>query len=362
MGRLAGAKIFRDQKPLEIEYGPALLALEIAYETHGTLSALKDNAILLCPAFSAHSHVRSHAENPAPGWWEEMVGPGRAFDTNEHFVIGVSLLGSCYGTTGPLSIDPRTQKPYAEAFPAVTTRDMVNAHVRLLDHLGIERLYAAAGGSLGGMEVIELAVTHPERVARAIAVSGTDRTRPYTAAIRHIGRRAIMLDPRFMGGAYGDQPPVDGLRLARELGTLFYRSREEFNERFHHTPIRHPSRSGLTFDVQSYLDHQGKKVVEHFDVNSYLTLSLAMDLHDVGRGHASLADAYACVQASCLVVGVKEDRLIPIDEQAAVHAGLRAAGKSSTWRELSSPIGHDAFLVETEAATAMLREFFAKAV
>lgn len=357
MPRLPGAVLHSEAAPFELEFGGRLEALEIAYEAHGTLAAKRDNAILICPAFSAHAHVRSHAGDFTPGWWEHMVGPGAAFDTERFFVICASLIGSCYGTTGPLSIEPSRGAPYAGAFPVVTTRDMVAAHLRLVDHFGIETLHAVAGGSLGGMQALELGLRHPGRVRRVISVSGTDYTRPYTAAIRHIGRRAIMLDPRYQNGFYGDEPPVDGLRLARELGTLYYRSREEFNERFKRQPIRPPSRDGLTFDVQSYLDYQGRKVLSTFDVNAYLTLSLAMDLHDCSRGFASREAAFANATAEFLIVGVKEDRLIPVDEQREVYDQLIAARRRAEWWELSSPIGHDAFLVETAAITPEFKRF-----
>lgn len=357
MTRRPGAKIYRHTEPFRLEYGDTLHGIEIAYETYGRLNDEKSNAILVCPAFSAHSHVRSHADDPSAGWWEQMVGPGCAFDSDRWFVVCASLLGSCYGTTGPTSIAPDSGLPYAGKFPSVCVRDMVNAHLCLADHLGIKKFHAVAGGSLGAMQAVELGIHHPTRIDRVIAVSGTDRTRPYTAAIRHIGRRAIMLDPRYKHGAYGAEPPVDGIRLARELGTLFYRSREEFNERFEWPPIHTPRREGVTFDVQSYLDHQGKKVVEHFDANAYLTLSLAMDLHDVTRGYASVEAAYAHACGRFLIVGVPEDRLIPVDEQRGIHDSLIAAGKNSTWHNLTSPIGHDAFLVEVELLTPLFTDF-----
>ncbi|MEM8959895.1 MAG: homoserine O-acetyltransferase [Acidobacteriota bacterium] len=348
---------YSDDRPYELEMAPPLPRLDIAYETWGRLSATRDNAVLICPAFSAHCHAASSEKDPAPGWWEGMIGPGAVFDTDHFFVICPSLIGGSFGTTGPLSIDPTTGAPYRGRFPIITVRDIVGGHIRLLDHLGIDQVHTAAGGSLGAMETVELAIRHPGRARRIIAASGTDATRPYTAAIRHLGRRAITLDPAWQGGEYETSGPRDGLRLARELGTLFYRSQGEFNKRFPWTPIHPPSRNGITFDVQSYLDHQGKKAADRFDANSYLTLSLAMDLHDVWRGHADKATALAPVDAEFLVIGVNQDRLIAVDEQEGTHLQLVEAGKTSTYRVIDSPIGHDAFLVEFDTMSEIIRPF-----
>ncbi len=334
-----------------------LPSIEIEYETWGTLSAARDNVILICPAFSAHPHANSGLHDPRPGWWEGTVGPGCAFDTDHFFMICPALLGGSYGTTGPKSVHPGTGEAYRGGFPVVDVRDIVKVHVRLLDRLGIDRLYAAAGGSLGGMETLELAVRHPGRVERAVSISGTDATRPFTAAIRHLGRRAVMFDPAYKDGYYEGTGPDDGLRLAREIGTLFYRSREEFNERFPWEPIATPSRDGATFEVQSYLRHQGSKIIGSFDVNSFLTLSLAMDLHNVWRGFESHAAALAPVDAEFLIAGVEQDPLIPIDEQRGTHEILAEHGKKSRWLPLSSSIGHDAFLVEIDRMNRILRDY-----
>lgn len=353
----SGAEKIADRTPLELEFGAVLPEIEIEYETWGSLSANKDNAVLVCPAFSAHSHANSSPRDPRPGWWEGMIGPGLAFDSDRFFVICPALLGGSYGTTGPLSTDPTTGEPYRGRFPVISVRDIVQVHIRLLDLLGIDRLFAVGGGSLGGMETLELAIRHPGRARRVFSISGTGATRPYTAAIRHISRRAIMLDPAYKSGQYEGTGPDDGLRLAREIGTLFYRSREEFNDRFPWTPIAQPTREGITFDVQSYLDHQGSKIIGSFDVNSFLTLSLAMDLHDVFRGFDSPEAALEPVDSQLLISGVKEDRLIPIDEPKAVHEALVASGKKSEWLPLSSRIGHDAFLAEIDTMTQIVRDF-----
>jgi homoserine O-acetyltransferase len=354
---LAGREQVLDRTPLALEFGSVLPEIEIEYETWGRLSPLRDNAVLVCPAFSAHSHANSSRADPRPGWWEGMIGPGLAFDTERYYVICASLLGGSYGTTGPKSVDPSSGEAYRGRFPVISVQDIVRVHVRLLDHLGIERLYAAAGGSLGGMETLELAIRHPGRAERVFSISGTAATRPYTAALRHISRRAILLDPAYRNGEYEGNGPEEGLCLAREIGTLFYRSREEFNDRFPWSPIHPPSLAGITFDVQSYLDHQGSKIIGSFDVNSFLTLSLAMDLHDVFRGFESVEAALAPVDAIFLISGVEQDRLIPIDEQRDMYEALARHGKKSSWLPLSSRIGHDAFLADIGVMTQVMRSF-----
>ncbi len=348
---------FTLERRMTLEMGGVLPRVGVVYETWGTMSPDRDNVILICPAFSAHSHANSSPRDPSPGWWEGMIGPGKAFDTDRFFMVCSSLIGGSFGTTGPPSINPETGKPYANHFPVVTIRDIVEVQVKLLDHLGIDRLYAAAGGSLGAMETLELGVRHPGRCQRIIAIAGTDFTRPYTAAVRHIGRRALMLDPAYNGGDCEGGAPTEGLRLAREIGTLFYRSREEFNRRFAHTPINPPSREGISFDVQSYLDHQGQKAVGRFDVHGYMTLSLAMDLQDVWRGFESRSAALATCDATFYIVAVEEDRLIGSDEQEALHRTLIEHGVDSHWMPISSLVGHDAFLVEIERMNELIKPF-----
>jgi homoserine O-acetyltransferase/O-succinyltransferase len=357
----AAAKVFRDGREFPLEFGGSLPELTVAYETWGELNSSRDNAVLICPAFSAHSHARSHADDPNPGWWEEMIGANRGLDPERFFIICPSLLGSCYGTTGPLSQNPKTGEPYQGDFPEVSIKDITNAHVRLLDGLGISTLYGSVGGSMGGMQTLELAVSHPERVRRVASFSATTHTRAFTSMIRHVGRRAILMDPDFQGGFYGQRPPEKGLRLAREIGTIFYRSREEFNRRFSCRPVdpnRPPKLTENSFDFQNYLDHQAQKIVPIFDVNSYLRLSFAMDLHDLSHGHASLEAALDRIEAELLIVGVTQDRLIPIDEQLDLRDRLLAAGKTVHWREISSEVGHDAFLKEFDALGVLMREFF----
>ncbi|MEM7585939.1 MAG: homoserine O-acetyltransferase [Acidobacteriota bacterium] len=344
-----------DETPFELEYGEVLPRLEICYESWGELSAERDNAILLCPSFSGHSHASSHTDDPTPGWWEGLIGPGLAFDTDRNFVLCPSLLGGACGTTGPVSIDPSTGLAYGDSFPTISVHDIVNVHVRLLDLLKIDHLFAVAGGSLGAMQSLELAMRHPGRVGRVLAFAGTDRTRPYTAGIHHIGRRAIQL-----GRRCGDDESIDeGLRLAREIGTLFYRSRTEFNQRFSWNPSRKPDRERSVFEVESYLEHQGYKAVGKFNLDAYLILSMAMDLHDVWKGSPSSEETLEDVSAEFLNVSAEEDHLIPTDEQLEFHQRLDAAGKRSHWCSLPSIVGHDSFLVEKEKVSELVEEFFA---
>ncbi|MEM8997035.1 MAG: homoserine O-acetyltransferase [Acidobacteriota bacterium] len=354
MNRPIGARLFIDENPLELEYGGHFPRLEIAYETWGRLSQRRDNAILVAPAFSGHSHAAAHDGDPSPGWWEGMIGPKLAFDTDKYFVICSSLLGASFGTTGPRTLDPDGQA-WGHRFPVVSIQDISDVQMRLVDHLGIERLHAVAGGSMGGMISLDLGIRYPERVERVLSASATDRTRPYTAAIRHLGRRAIMLDP-----GYGTPDgPSSGLALAREIGTLFYRSRDEFNQRFRWQPLQTPQFGEVTFDVQSYLRHQGTKILGSFDANAYMTLSMAMDLHDIWRNFPSREAALEPVEAEFLIIGVDADRLIPIDEQEWLHHALLTAGKRSHWRPISSHIGHDTFLVDLDHMTKLTRELLA---
>lgn len=360
MAIASGAQTIQLADPLKLEFGGALQDVAIAYETWGKPSADRTNTIVLIPAFSAGSHAAATKSNHSPGWWDALIGPGRALDTNEFHVICPSILGSCYGTTGPSELNPATGQCWGPDFPIITVRDMVAAHGKLLDALGINEIHCVVGGSLGGMQSLQFAIQFPSRAAKAISISATDRTRPYTAAIRHLGRQAITSDPLWNGGRYGDEPPIHGLRLAREVGTLFYRSREEFNERFEWDPINTPVHGGIVFDVENYLAHQGKKVVQHFDANSYVALSMAMDLHDIGRGFPSIEAAVDGTQSEFLIAGVTEDRLIPCDEQRDLYGLLVLQGINARWEELSSPVGHDTFLVDMDLIAALLTPFLAQ--
>ena len=352
-----GAQRVKIPGPFQLDWGGHLSELEIEFETWGQLSPEGDNAILICPAFSAHSHARSHPRDPSRGWWEEMIGPGLALDPERFFILCPSLLGGSHGTTGPRSLNPETGRPFGGTFPVISIRDMAAVHRKLLDSLGLNRVHALVGGSMGAMEAMEISMQDPGRAARVIAFSGTARTMPFTAAIRYVGRLAILSDPAFDPTDEIPDLPERGLTLARQIGSIFYRSRQDFNTRFSCQPIADPAIDALFFDFHNYLDHQGRKIVGHFDPNAYLRLSLSMDLHDLGRGHSSMDAALQSIESEYLVIGVPQDPLIPIDEQLSFHRDLVRLGKKSTWVEFSSPFGHDAFLKEFEWQRRQFRAF-----
>lgn len=347
------AAVLRDDRPLELEFGGTIPHLEIAWESWGE----GEDVVVVCPAFSANCHARSSKNDPSPGWWEAMIGPGLGLDTDRFRVVCASLLGSSWGTTGPTAPREPGGAPWAGDFPVISIRDIADVHVRLWDALGIDRVHAVVGASMGAMHGLEVALRHPDRVDAVIALSTTPRTRPGTTAIRHVGRRAIMMDPAYRGGHYDPPGPVDGLRLAREIGTVFYRSKKEIDDRFDQAPIHPPTPGGITFDVQSYLDHQGRKALGIFDANCYLRLSLAMDLHDLSRDFDSLDESLRRANARFLLGGVLEDRLIDISEQRELAAAIKRTGHEMEWIEISSPVGHDAFLVEMDVLIPKFRRF-----
>ncbi len=348
------------REPLVLESGASLAPLTLAYEMYGELNATRSNAILIMHALSGDAHVagRHQPADRKPGWWDTMVGPGRAFDTEHYCVLCVNVPGGCRGSTGPASIDPRTGTRYNLHFPVITIGDMVNAQVRLLDHLGIEQVVAAVGGSMGGMQVLQLAVAHPDRVRLAIPLATTARSSAQAIAFSAIGRRAIMSDPRWRGGDYPlDDPPADGLATARMVGHMTYLSDERLAWRFDRR-LQHRTRLSFTleheFAVESYLEYQGRSFVERFDANSYLYITKAMDYFDLTSHAPSLADVFRRTRAEFLVASFSSDWLYPPAESEAVVDALRAAGRPVEYHALSSPLGHDAFLLESELLTPLI--------
>jgi homoserine O-acetyltransferase/O-succinyltransferase len=347
----------RGEFPLAL--GGVLHDVRIRWEEWGRREGSGNNTIFVFPALSAHSHLRSHSEDQTEGWWEAMVGPGRAFDTDRWHVLCASLIGSPYGSTSPLSIDPRTGKKYGPTFPAITPSDLARGHKKLMEALGLERVRAVVGASLGGMQALQFAADYPEAVDRFLVLSTTARTAPHTVALRRIGRQAILLDPEYRGGWYEDgKGPRGGLKLAREIGTILYRSRDEFNARFSHTPIGGFSPADKTFEVESYLAAHGERFAPKFDANCYLLLSKCMDLMDLGFGQPSLESGILRIKAKGLIIGVDRDALTPIDEQKRLAEILAAARRDVRFEALSSPFGHDAFLKEFDWQTPRFREFF----
>ncbi|HYC76382.1 MAG TPA: homoserine O-acetyltransferase [Planctomycetota bacterium] len=346
---MAAPQFLELKREFPLVLGGSLAEVVVRYEEFGRPRGDGRDTLVVFPALSAHSHLRSTAEDPVEGWWEEMVGPGRTFDTERWHIVCASLLGSCYGTTGGLSTDPRTGRPYGRDFPQITPSDQVHVHAALLDALGLKRVHAAIGASLGGMQVLQFAAEYPDRLDRFIAISMTAKTTPHTVALRRIGRLAILNDPAYMDGRYEPgRGPVSGIKLAREIGTILYRSRDEFNQRFSWDPIGPLGPAAKAFEVEQYLAAQADRFATRFDPNCYLTLSRCMDLMDLGQGCRSLKEGVLRIKARGLIVGVDRDALIPIDEQEAVFKTLRAAERDVRFERLSSVFGHDAFLKEFE--------------
>jgi homoserine O-acetyltransferase len=344
------------EEPLALEAGGALggagAALSVAYESWGQLNERRDNAVLVLHALTGDSHVAGPRGEGhlTPGWWDGLVGPGRALDTSRFFVVAPNVLGGCQGTTGPSSL-AADGRPYGSRFPTVTVRDQVSVEHAFADQLGIERFFAVIGGSMGGMRALEWAIMSPERVGRLILLSTGPAATAEQIALCSIQAHAIMLDPRFHGGNYYDEAPGQGpwrgMGIARRVAQLSYRTREEFLERFGRDvqPGEDPMRGGR-FSAEGYLDYQAKKLAWRFDANTYLALSRSMDLHDVGRGRGGIQSALGLVMAPTLVLGFSTDRLYAIDEQRLLTSEIRGAERLV---ELASFLGHDAFLLEITA-------------
>lgn len=353
--------------PFRLDCGAALGAVTVAYETWGTLAPARDNAVLVLHALTGGAHAGAHpeTETPAPEpWWGDLIGPGRAIDTDRYFVLCPNILGGCYGSTGPLSLDPATGAPYRMAFPTVTVRDMVRAQAALLDHFGIRRLHAVIGGSLGGMQALQWGVTYPERAGAVVAIGASGRFHAQGIAYNEVGRRAIMADPKWRGGDYDPaDPPRDGFAIARMVGMITYQCDEGMQARFGRRPATRPSRYaafGGKFDVEGYLHYQGDSIVRRFDPNAYLYLTRAMDLFDLTNGEPSYTAALRRLTMPLLMVGISSDILFPPGHVRAVAEEVRALGGEADYWELVSPDGHDAFLKEFEAMTPVLRRFLAR--
>lgn len=351
-------------EPLPLECGRTLAPVTLCYEAFGELNETRDNAILVCHALTGDSHVagRYEATDPKPGWWDEAVGPGKALDTNRYYVICSNVLGGCQGSTGPWETNPVTGQPYGADFPIITPRDMVRAQARLLDKLGIQQLVAVVGGSLGAMQTLEWAATYPDRVRGIIPIGGAGRFHPQGIAFNEVQRQAILNDPDFRGGHYYGTPgPVKGLATARMLGMITYRSDESMWHQFGREVRGEGDALGRGFDIayqiESYLHHQGSALVKRFDANSYLYLSRAMDLMDLGRGRESYEAAHALIKAKVLSIGIRSDLLFPPYLQQETTALVRAAGGEATYLEMDSPWGHDAFLVDFHLIAEPIRNF-----
>ncbi|MGI6656437.1 MAG: homoserine O-acetyltransferase MetX [Desulfobulbus sp.] len=348
---------------MQLECGASLGPITLAYETLGELNADRSNAILILHACSGDSHVAGylHESDTRPGWWDNMVGPGKAVDTNRYFVICSNILGGCAGSTGPSSINPATGKPYGTTFPMVTIRDMVQAQRELVrHHLGIPRLLSLIGGSVGGMQVLRWCVDYPEMVVSAVPLATTSRHSAQAIAFNEVARQAIMADPAWNNGDYYDQPgPAHGLAVARMIGHVTYLSDESMREKFG----RHLHRDALSFDftgdfqVESYLHHQGRKFVDRFDANSLLYITKAADYFDLERKGGNLLVNEALAGIRFLVISFTSDWLYPTYQSRHIVSALKKNGCDISFCEIEARWGHDAFLLPNDRLDGLVRGF-----
>lgn len=364
-GKLSGAvKVVTLPGPFSMYRGDKLPQVSIAYETWGRLNASKDNAILLFTGLSPGPHAASSAEDQSPGWWEYMIGPGKPIDTNRFFVICINSLGSCFGSTGPSSIDPRYGRPYRLDFPELSVEDIAVAGREAIRVLGIFKVHAVVGASLGGMSALTYAVLYPEEVKNLVAISAAANAAPFAIAVRSLQREIIRSDPAWKTGMYeNNEGPREGIRLARKLGLISYRSAEEWSTRFGRDRVTNPAKEkdpfGVEFQIESYLEANAEKFVGEFDANSYLYLSRAMDLFDVAEHWGSVEQAFGRIQAErALVMGVETDFLFPPRQQTEIANGLRNTNCKVDFTILSSIQGHDSFLVDKERFGPVLQKFF----
>lgn len=341
-----------------IEFGP----ITVAYETYGKLNPTKDNVILVHHALSGDAHAAGyHSENDKkPGWWDDMIGPEKAFDTEKYFIVCSNFLGGCKGTTGPSSINPLTGKPYALDFPVITVEDMVKVQKKLIDYLGITKL-SVAGGSMGGMQAMEWVIQYPEMVKSAIVIASTSRLSAQGIAFNEVGRNAIVSDPNWnKGDYYGSEPPAQGLSIARMIGHITYLSEESMHDKFGRK-LQDKQQLDFTFDVnfqvESYLRYQGMSFVDRFDANSYLYITKAMDYFDVQGKYGCLARAFKNSMAKFLVISFSSDWLFPPEQSKDIVRSLMNIGKEVTYCNIKSPYGHDAFLLESEQQMKIIKSF-----
>eukprot|EP01134_Creolimax_fragrantissima_P006733 CFRG6733T1 len=363
-----GTMFWTNPNRFETELGGQLDDVVVGYESWGELNKDRTNAILLCTGLSSHSHAASSERSSKPGWWERFIGPGKALDTNKFFVVCTNVLGSCYGSTGPSSINPNTGKHYATEFPAITVSDMVRLQMDMLEHnFGITSLHAAVGSSLGGMQSLAVAADFgEERVRRVISISACARSHPTSIAIRYAQRRCIVTDPNWMKGHFYDKAeyPLVGMKTARIMGTISYRSGPEWLKRFKNERVNedrhfgdvHSSGFGPDYQIEAYLSHQSEGFATVYDPNSILYISKAMDNFDLGRGYDSLQTGLGRIKVPTLVLGVQSDILFPVFQQKEVAALLRESGNEHvTYYELDAIYGHDTFLLDVKNVGAAVK-------
>ncbi|MFW6092542.1 MAG: homoserine O-acetyltransferase MetX [Pseudomonadota bacterium] len=336
----------------------------LAYETWGELAAARDNAVLVFTGLSPSAHAASSPRDRRTGWWEDMIGPGKPIDTNRYFVVCVNSLGSCFGSTGPASVNPDTGRRYRLEFPVLHVEDIANGGAVVLDHLGIERLHTVLGASMGGMTALAFALLHPGRARALVTISSAARSLPFSIAVRSLQREIIRKDPTWLEGNYPDDTePVTGMRLARKLGMISYRSADEWAERFGRERATDRGDNGeafgIDFEVEAYLEANARKFVGTFDANCYLYLSRAMDLFDLADHGGSLDEAFARVTVErALVLGVESDFLFPIEQQEELATGLNEHVDEVIFHRLPSIQGHDSFLVDMDRFRPVIARFF----
>lgn len=363
MASATATKTYALPDPLPLDGGQALADVVVAYETYGALAADKSNAVLIHHALTGDQYVASdHPVTGKPGWWERMVGPGKPIDTDRFQVICANVIGGCMGSTGPASLAADGQA-YAMRFPVITIRDMVRAQIALLDGLGIERLHAVVGGSMGGMQALSLAANFPERAARVLAIATTARHSAQNIAFHEVGRQAVMADPDWQGGDYygSGRAPDKGLSVARMAAHITYLSEAGLTDKFGRNLQEREAKSfgfDADFQVESYLRYQGSGFTQRFDANSYLYITRAMDYFDLAEEHGGLlADAFAGTDARFCLVSFDSDWLYPTAESRHVVHALNAAGAAVSFVELSAPHGHDSFLLEHAALDRVVKGF-----
>ncbi|XP_077997942.1 uncharacterized protein LOC144451056 [Glandiceps talaboti] len=348
---VTGLKIYHHKKPFHLKYNNGILQeLNIAYETWGDLNEERDNAILLFGGISLSSHAKSHQENTSPGWWEKFIGPGCAVNSDKFFLICTNNLGSCYGTTGPSSINPSTGKEYGTTFPMISVEDIVRVQFLLIDHLGIDKLYTTMGASLGGMSALLSAVIFPNRIRRVISISACAYSHPSAIAQGYLQRQCVMSDPNWnSGNYYGKMYPQMGMKLARGIATVNYRSSHEWERRFGREKINDSENPSFQpyYQIESYLDHQGHSFAMKYDPNSLLYISKAMDMFDIGESFPSLFDGLSRIKCPVMVLGVNTDNMYPVEQQRKLVELLQKSGNDAvTLFEINSIYGHDSFLLD----------------
>ena len=358
---------FAQDEPMPLDSGEKLGPITLAYETYGSLNRDQSNAVLILHALLGDAHAGGVNAQGKIGWWDDCIGPGKAFDTNKYFVICSNVIGGCQGSTGPSSINPATDKPYGLQFPVITVGDMVRAQRYLIDYLGIEKLLAVAGGSMGGMEALQWCVGYPERVRAALPLATTARHSPMLIALSEVGRQAIYADPNWNHGDYYDGPrPNAGLALARMIGHITYLSEESMHHKFGRR-LDQRGRFGYDFEtdfaVEGYLRYKGNLFTERFDANTYLYVTKALDYFDLSNGHGSLAKAFEhSADIKYLVVSFTSDWLYPTYHSKDLVSALTAVGADVTFCNLQSTWGHDAFLLEVDTMTRLIADFLGRIV